>query len=168
MQYEELRATLKAHFTELLSQRRKRIAEAGPLDAHEIQTFETSAALGEDAVQTGEAFLMFEDEEAKVLHRFITKYGLAVKPGTKPYNDLRRMMPAAYRDYARAVLKHNASLGNFDFDQIDEPNPSPNQLQDTVVNLGSLISLYFNEAEKGGQWAGKTSFEKSDHLNLLK
>lgn len=168
MQYEELRAALKAHFTELLSQRRKRIAEAGPLDAHEIQALETSAALGEDAVQTGEAFLIFEEEEAKVLHRFITKYGLAVKPGTETYNNLRRMMPAAYRDYARAVLKHNESLAKFDFEHINETRTLPDQSQDSVVKLSRLISLYFEEAEKGGQWARKTKFEKADHLDLLK
>lgn len=168
MRYEELRAVLKAHFAEMLSQKREHIAEHGPLDLGAIQALETSAALGEDAVQTGEAFLMSEDEEAKVLHRFITKYGLPVKPGTEPYNRLRRMMPAAYRDYARAVLMYNEALNRFNFEKIEVPTKSLDRSQDAVVKLSLLISLYFDEAEKGGQWAGKTKFEKSDHLELLK
>lgn len=168
MRYEELRAALKAHFTELLARKRERIAEAGPLSSLEIQILESSAELGEEAVRTGDPFLLLEDTENQVLERFIAKYELPIEPGSKPYENLRRMMPAAYRDYLRAVIKHNESLGSFDFNLMAEPQATLAGAPSSIVALSLLADLYFQEAEKGGQWAGKTKFEKSDHLNLLK
>lgn len=168
MRYEELRTALKNHFAELLAQRRERIAENGPLDCSEIQLLETSASLGEEAVQTGGPLFMLEEEEAKVLDRFIVKYGLPIETGTKPYLQLRRMMPAAYRDYLRAVIRYNDTFQKFDFDSTSQQRTASDQTKASVITLSHLASLYFEEAEKGGQWAGKTKFEKSDHLDLLK
>lgn len=168
MRYDELRTVLRTHFLEMLAQHKERMGQSGPLDALRLQALQNSVAFGEAAVATGEPVFQADDADAEVLQRIIRKYDLRIASGTEAYDYLRRLFPIAYRDYARAVLKHNESYTSFDFQQAAVAGPQRRPEVAHVASLNKLVDMYFDEAERGGQWAGKTKFEKTDHLDLLR
>lgn len=168
MRYDELRTVLRTHFLEMLARHKERMGQSGPLDALRLQSLQNSVAFGDAAAATGEPVFQADDADAEVLQRIIERYDLRIASGTEAYDKLRRLFPIAYRDYARAVLQHNEGYASFDFQQSAVTERQLKSEVTDVTSLNKLAEMYFDEAERGGQWAGKTKFEKADHLDLLR
>ncbi|MFM9976394.1 MAG: hypothetical protein ACKVON_17710, partial [Beijerinckiaceae bacterium] len=133
MRYEEIRKLLKDHFGRRMAQRVETFAQSGRLNTMDRQTVENSIAIAEDAIAGIGTLSLFDDNDEAIVARWIELYSLDIKPGSSAYRWLQHEMGVAYRDYNKAVLAYDASLGSYDFDH-----------SQTAVEGGG----------KTGQWSG--------------
>lgn len=166
MTYEEVRALLKKHFTDLLERRKAQIAEAGRLDRETIAGLENGAGFAQEAVEGGEP--LFTDEyENGVLARFAALHGLSLDPASPAYETLRSEFKPAYRDYCRAVVDYDRSLDSYSFaPQTPAPSEAPAPAT-PVATIREVGDRYVDENIRGNRWAKKTEFEKGEHITLL-
>lgn len=167
MRYDELRTVLRSHFERMLEVHTQRMSESGPLTPAQRQAVQTAADLGQLAVETDSPLLFTENDNARVLAEFMARNDLTLAPESQAYQTLARLLPMAYRDYALSLLKKNDDYQRFEYFSGDEPLQRPDIKEDATVTIVKLTKMYFEEGDKGGQWAGKTKFEKADHLDLL-
>lgn len=177
MRYDELRRTIRDHFAGLLERRKAEILTHGRLTDDEITAIANSRSLAAQALQTGETYDPNGDD-TEMLTSFARKHGIPYESGTREYDLYRQDFLAAFRDVCDAVLAHDSQYDRFQFDAgtgaVGAAERTLTQLESLRAGggpdtaLGAVAKAYYDEARRGGQWAGKTELEKAEHLSLLK
>lgn len=114
MRYDEVRATLKKHFAELVAKRKAGIAENGRLGQREIASLENGAAFALQALSDGSPINPVGDD-TPTLDALVAKYNLPVERGSPGYANLHIELKRAYLAYCRSVLAYDRSLDGYDF-----------------------------------------------------
>lgn len=168
MRYDELRATLRTHFAGLLAEYKDRISATGPMPPEKRRLFQEAADFAQMSVETDSALLLNASENDAVTQDLIARYKLPIKANSDSYETLQKLYALAYRDFARSIIRHNDSYSSFEFDTLLVDKPRAAKPTRVAVSIERLATMHFDEAKKGGQWAGKTEFEKAEHIELLK
>ncbi len=164
MQYDEIRATLRRHFADLLRTKKEAIAKGGPLNPAELSALRNGRDFAMQAVETGDQIVPTATNE-QLLGLFIEKYALPLVAASPAYLQLRAEFPKAYRDYCKRVLAYSASLESYDFDEDEAAPLGPKSAEG--LSLRDASRRYVEESKKSGAWAAKTEMERLKHLDLL-
>jgi integrase len=169
MQYGEIRQMLREHFQQLLDKRRDSIHAKGRLSTLDKQALLNSVNIAEDAVQAGWPLSIVESDD-NLLAQFMTQYDVNLEKGSEQYGWLVEEMKRSYRDYAQAVLDHDASLDGYTFTSVStsKPEQSPTAPKARGMSIEDLADSYTKEKQIGDNWAPKTAMERADHIELLK
>lgn len=166
MKYEDIRAVLKLHFSNMLTRKKEQIATTGRLDWESIVALKNGEAFAQDAINRNEPQLMGEDD-ASLLARFTAQYDLSIEPHSPAYESLRVEIKRAYRDYCRAVLNYDRSLDDYTFTQPATTPGEVTRITGPVTPLHEAGDRYIEENIRGNRWGEKTQFEKGQHVTLL-
>lgn len=169
MQYGEIRQMLREHFQQLLDTRRDSINAKGRLSPLDKQALLNSVDIAHDAVEGGWPLSIVESDDG-VLAQFMAQHDVAFEQGSEQYGWLAQEMKRSYRDYAQAVLDHDASLDGYTFASAStsKPEQTPYVSKAKGMSIDDLADSYTKEKQIGDNWAPKTMMERSDHIELLK
>ena len=102
------------------------------------------------------------------LGRFQALYGLSMDQESEDYRMLAAEFQRGYRDFIKAVIRHDQSLDEYTFNAVanhNGPDTASNEL--AVTSLSRMVERYLEEGELGSQWAAKTLGEKREQFALL-
>lgn len=160
MDYQHIRAALTDHFQALLARRKEEMNAQGRLSIEGRALLQTNADLNTDALDNQDYSLTGTND---TVDNFIDAYELPIVKGSKSYEDLRVGLLEAHRDYCKAVLKHDANLGHYNFNETSLPaKPVSNGKR-----LQAILDLYIEEKSRSGEWRGNTAIERQTQLAVL-
>jgi len=161
MDYQQIRSALTDHFKALLARRMEEMNTHGRLGAESRMLLQATADLNTSALESQD--FSITDMTGDV-DRYIEAYSLPIVEGSKPYETLRKELLTAHRDYCRAVLEHDTSLGQYSFNEASisaKPTSNGKRLQAT-------LEVYIAEKLRTDEWTDNTSKEYQTQFALLK
>ena len=167
MNYSEIRALLKTHFSKQLTDWRQKIASSGRLSSEDKSTFECSYRLADAFLESGTTQTSEKDEKA-LLRRFIAHYDLPITEDSPEYATFREELNRAHRSLCMKVLDYDRSLESYD---LDHPTPYTQENEETVspqITLKELVDKFIAEQVRANRWTPKTKRERDAKLCLLK
>jgi integrase len=164
MRYDEIREALKQHFSQLLSEHKKQVAAAGPIDERTLGAIRAGRDFAQQASERNGPIVL-EEIEADYLKRFIDQYSLPLAAPSPAFDLFKGEFKKAYRSFCDALLQHQASLNDFDLEGQGEARPqfsrpSGNSLED-------VSDRFMAESRLGERWTAKTEGERAQHIKLL-
>lgn len=168
MRYDELRAQLTDHFRGLLHQAKEQIDATGPLTDMDRATYETSLLVAQQAKETDTPLSLLKSDD-DLLARFIEKYDLQIKPGSREYRWLQGELKTSYESFLKAVLAYNGSLRVYDLEIAENGSRAPTKPteQPSGMTLAEVAEAYTTERKIGKTWSVRTGMEKEAHFKLL-
>ncbi|TDI59729.1 MAG: site-specific integrase [Alphaproteobacteria bacterium] len=168
MRYDEIRAVIKRHFKGLLEKRREDINAHGRLSAYDHSVLASSLSIAE--APGGEGLPLASEVRDDALRRFQALYGLSLDGGSEEYRMLADEFQRGYRDFIKAVLRHDRSLDGYTFDSdaaAGHTGPAAAANDVPATPLSWMAERYLEEGELASQWAAKTLGEKREQFALL-
>jgi len=175
MRYDELRGLLTEHFRKLLDDSRAEIDTKGRLNDSDRQTYETSLAVAEQAIETDTPLALVKSDD-EFLARFIGKYNVPVAEDSEQYGWLERDFKRAFRSFLKSVLDYDASMGEFDLSAPQIPavpqtstghSASETKSAVTGISLDQLAQRFMRERRLGDNWVKTTIMGKEEYIGLL-
>jgi len=163
MRYDEIRAVLKTHFTQLLNQHKEAIAKSGRMSEANRRRHETSIAIAHDLD-------FFDQPHASPLsptNGLIEKYDLTVPKGSEAYQLLRMELRNAYQVFCQQILDHDSSLEENDFSSAQSAPPQVIEAAPDTISLEALIDTFITERVRGGNWTARTEKSYRSQFSLL-
>ncbi|MFD1253971.1 site-specific tyrosine recombinase XerD [Devosia equisanguinis] len=168
MRYDEMRAVLKNHFRVALQRKQDHIAAHGRLDHLEVAALSNGYAFAQEAEQAKQdIFNGLVQSDDDLIDGFSRRYGLTLEPGTDAYAQFRTEMRRAYRDYCKAALDYDQSLGTYSY--TDSMPVQSDQARDETpkVTLEKIVQRFVDEEMRAERWTRHSADQKRQYLDVL-
>ncbi|MDG4887298.1 site-specific integrase [Mesorhizobium sp. WSM4887] len=168
MRYDEIRASLRKHFQELLARRKSEMAAQGRLSVMHVGALQNGVGFAEEAIATGADILPHISDDALAIE-FAEKYCLPLAPGSNAFETFKVEMRKAYRAFCAEVLAHDQSFESYDFDETAIPSASTfaKPASGPRHTLADAAAEFMAELHRSDAWVKRTEDQKRQHLELL-
>jgi integrase len=173
MRYDEMRAHVREHFSQILRQFRERSAADGPASTVELDALRASETLADGDLSGWLSLTRYGDDKALV-RAFCERRGIEDVPEGEAAARLARELQKGYREYAARALEYSAQFDTLPLSEADTSAPAHNvpPVQSSsaaadALGFAEVQARYFEEMKRNTALAPKTEADKEDALALL-
>lgn len=163
MEYQQIRSVLTEHFKGVMERRKQRVAINGLISPQERDGIERTQALTLDALEHENYEIIGTGHE---IARFADQYALSLQVNTPAYENFRKELLKATRDYCAAALKLDDGMASYDFSD-DAKAPAPQPKKAKQQKLAESIDSYCKEKVRLKKWRPNVEKEYRSQFNLL-